>query len=666
MRRVSVGFDGVIGVVPGPSVLTVSASVPLTSTDFATSLAVPQFDPALGTLVSVRFTLAGGIVAAVQAENKDPAPVTIVLGGKADETLHLPAALGGGAVVSVAPAVSTTFAASAFDGAVDFAGGSGLSLPRQTGNQAADSTPLTDAGTLAAFTGGGTVAMGLSVTASTSAISAGNLITSWNTQASAIVSVTYQYLPPPGEVTVPGASGDVVRVDFADVAAGSAAAAALAPLNAAISAGAAVPVTVGNGATIPAAGAGAPGVLLVHGGGVFALPDFYAGFADDAATAVTLSGGTAAGQLVLAGSGGLAFNAGAGSASVFAAGGANLVSAYPGAGDLFVTTGAGDDTVVALAGNATVNAGGGHNAILTGGGNDVINSTGTDLIAAGGSGATTINAGANDPVVFLGSGQSLFNGGTGRATVVSGSGAATINAAGGTQIWLGSGPAVVNSTGSDMVIGAAGASTLHGGNGLVALSFGATDFIGGSGAATVAGFAGALTVAAGGGGLFLGAPGGHNVITGGSSPSTIFGGGAGDVLRAGTGGGDVIVAGAGAETISAAAATGATWIYAGSGPDLISTGTGATSVLLGTGAATILAGSGLGLFAVSHGSHSSVTIGNFSPSADYLSLAGFPAGEAAAALTGATITAGDETLTLSDGTHITLLGFTGLTAANFL
>ncbi len=523
----------------------------------------------------------------------------------------------------------------------------------------------------------------------------------------------------PGGVTVQGAAGDNVAVPIADAGIALDAYNVFSTVNTAIGAGQIVPFNAAGG-TPPGTDGGTTGALLSHAGGNFVVPLGYTVFASDASAPQTVSGGAYNGQAVIAGTGGLAYNAGAGSGTVFAAGGNNLISVYPGAGDQLIETGSGNDTIVILGGNDTVNAGAGSNQILTGKGNDVINSSGNDLIAAGDIGSATINAAANNPVAFFGPGSTVFNGGSGKATVVSTVGHATINGQGGTQIWLGSGQDVVNSTGADTIIGgsgtasviasagnsfvfagtggltytggsgattllgsATGTATLHGGSGsLVALASNAMIFTGGSGAATVAAFAGSTTLTGGGnstvygsggaqtvfGGnnVFLGGPAGHNVLTGGGGQSIILGGGDGDVLTAGTGAGDVIEAGSGAETINAAGTAGAHKLYAGTGSDVILTGSGNTNVLLSTGAATIVAGSGLDLFAFTAGSHPSVTIQNFTAATGYLSFVGFPGTEKANALAGAVTSGGSETLVLSDGTHIVLQGFTGLQAGNLL
>ncbi|MCX7380189.1 MAG: hypothetical protein NT133_01960 [Alphaproteobacteria bacterium] len=508
----------------------------------------------------------------------------------------------------------------------------------------------------------------------------------------------------PAGVTVQGAAGDAVEVEFEDDDEVEHAFAAFASVNDAIAAGSTIPFNAAGG-TPPSVPGGKSGALLTHSGGSFVVPLGYTTFASDSPTPVTVSGGALNGQAVISGSGGLAYNAGAGSGTVFAAGGNNLISVYPGAGNHSIEAGPGNDTIVILGGDDTVNAGGGTNQILTGRGHDVVNSTGDDLIAAGDIGSATINAAANNPVAFFGPGSTVFNGGTGKATVVSTVGHATINGHGGTQIWLGSGDDVVNSTGADTIIGgsgmasvlasagdsfvfagtgsiditggsgattvlgsAIGTATLHGGSGsLIALASNAMVYSGGSGAGTIAAFGGSVTVNGGAGsGVYLGGPAGHNEIHGGAGQSIILGGGDGDVLTAGTGAGDVIQAGSGAETINAAGTPGAHKLYAGTGSDVILTGSGNTNVLMSTGAATIIAGSGLDLFAFTAGNHPNVTIQNFSAASDYLSFIGFPGTEKADALAGAITSGGSETLILSDGTHITLQGFTGLQAANFL
>ena len=455
----------------------------------------------------------------------------------------------------------------------------------------------------------------------------------------------------------------------------------------------------------------AAGVLQVTNGGPYAIDAGSTALIDSAAAQVTVFGGARSGQIVIAGTGGVAFNAGSGSGTVLVAGGDNLISVYPGAGAQNITTGDGNDTISALAGANTISAGAGRNLILAQGGNDLINSTGNDLISTP-DGNPTITAGSNAPVIFLGSGAALFNGGAGNATVVVGSAAATLNSSGADQLWMQAGGGLVNSSRADTVIGgagtvtvnagaandfvfagggalafnggsgastilgaAAGAANIVGGAGsVIAIAYGLTNFTTGSGAATVAAFGGSATVNAGfgggaGSGVYLGGPAGHNLLRGtnGGGKSTLIGGGDGDALYASFSAGDVLQAGPGAETLSAFLSQGNNKIYGGPGAEVILLGHGNDQVLAGTGSETITAsGFGQALIAFANGSHSNAQILSFGSGQNFISLVGFASGEATRALSVATFVGGSEQLTLSDGTKILFAGVTNLTSANFL
>ncbi len=518
-----------------------------------------------------------------------------------------------------------------------------------------------------------------------------------------IINVTQPVTP--GAVTVQAAGGLQLILPFDSTTRAATAQALLDPVNAAIAAGTAAVAIADGQASLPLVAAGA---MLLHQGGATMVQPGYATLIDHASAPLTVTGGAADGQLVLAGQGGLSFNAWVGAGTVAAGGGQNLVSIYDGSGAQTILLGDGDDTVIALAASNTIDAGGGANRILLGGGANQVASRGADLIA-GGLGTATITAFGNDPTVFLGPTASRFNGGAGHATVVAGPGADTIaTGAGGTMLWLGSGASTVISAAADTVVGgtgpafvtattgsdlvfagtgmldfangsgsstilgnAGGTALLQGGSGsLIVVSYGPLDYVGGAGADTLAGFGGSLTVQGGsGGGVFLGGPAGGNRITAGAGNTIILGGGDGDVLSAGTGPGAYIQAGAGAETVTAAQSAGSSFFYGATVPGattMMIGGPGSTSFLAGTGAATLVGGSGTDLFAFAAGRAPSVVIDDFDPLADFISLAGFPAGEAVAALLGASVVAGSQHLTLSDGTALVFQDLTGLTIARFL
>jgi Ca2+-binding RTX toxin-like protein len=93
-------------------------------------------------------------------------------------------------------------------------------------------------------------------------------------------------------------------------------------------------------------------------------------------------------------------------------------------------------------------------------------------------------------------------------------------------------------------------------------------------------------------------------------------------------------------------------------------GSGNDTLVAGAGAATLTAGAGTTTFVFFQGSASAGStdiIADFS-SSDSLILAGYSAGEAAAALNNAVSAAGSTTLTLSDSTQITFLGVSSASA----
>lgn len=388
---------------------------------------------------------------------------------------------------------------------------------------------------------------------------------------------------------------------------------------------------------------------------------------------ITVSGGATNGQLILAGNGGLAFNALGGAGSVIAGGGNNLMSAYPGAGTQTFLAGNGNDTLIALASSATLDAGSGSNLLLTGNGSTLIDSRGSDLIASTstGPGSATIRAHANNPTIFLGAGADDVRTDTGSATIVGGTGVSTVTGGlGADLIFAGTGRLnVAMGGGSATLLGnPAGSASLRGGTGsLVAIAHGSTTFTGGGGSATIGAFGGSLTAVGGtGNSVLLGGPVGGNRLTGGSGQSIMIAGGDGDVLTAGSGAGDVLQSGAGSATLRAVGTTGAHLFYGGAGATRFELGSGQSQVLLGTGDATIVAGTGIELFAFTSGRHPSVTIQGFNPALHYLSLPDFAPGGASFAVSSAVTFGSSQLVSLPDGTLITFEGFHALTTASFL
>jgi hypothetical protein len=156
-----------------------------TRTNWSVTNAIPQWNPADGTLNSVTVSVAGNVSSEYKAENRDTISGTITATTDANVT-----ATAGGVT---ADAVITPFysqAVTAFDGVIDFAGTSGFAVTSvATGSDAEAATVLTP------FIGTGTVAVSASSNGSASASGPGHLRFIVNTFSSAIVTVTYDFTP---------------------------------------------------------------------------------------------------------------------------------------------------------------------------------------------------------------------------------------------------------------------------------------------------------------------------------------------------------------------------------------------------------------------------------------------------------------------------------------
>ncbi len=447
-------------------------------------------------------------------------------------------------------------------------------------------------------------------------------------------------------------------------------------------------------ATVAASGAG---LLLIGGdGGVFldgraGSNTVYAGGGDN-----FVALGSTGQQVAMLGSGNDTVLA-AGYANIAAGAGSNLIQLGSGGG--FVHA-AGSDTVIA--GPAAVNIRADDPAGLGGAPANVLAFLGAgDNVVYAGAGASTIIGGTGNDYItyetytgptlaFLGSGRDTVYT-AGADTIIAGGGDATIGAWLGTAlIFGGTGALNVDSRIASTVVGnPSGALNVTSQGGMLVFAAGNTVVQGHSGrslympdtADTVVGVAGSATIRGGdAGGVYQGGPAGHNVLTAGTGQTTLIAGGDGDLLTAPIGrvvqfgvglvtvsGGSVAMLGAdGAVTMSAAGGYATVAMVGGSGPTRFEAGGLSTSILTGTGSETIVGGTGLALFAFANGHAPDVLVQGFDPALDYFTLLGFGPDEAATALAGATTTGGDQHLTLSDGTHITLVGFTGLAAGSFL
>ena len=299
---------------------------------------------------------------------------------------------------------------------------------------------------------------------------------------------------------------------------------------------------------------------------------------------------------------------------------AGNVSVIGGSGALTFTGGSGTSTVIGGSGATTLNGGSGGGMFTAGraggsvlaasGGNTTLTGGGAlDRLFGAGSGSTTLVAGQGRETLVGGGGSSVFLGGTSApAMIYAGAGAATVQEQGG-------GDTIMGGAGTLQVIGSAG----HG-----------EAVFAGSGATTISG-----------------SLGGADTITGGS----------GALLVNGRGSNMLVVGGSGSTQVAAGSA--AALVYQGRGAMTVGAGSGWLEIVAGAGAATINAGSGGLLIEVTKGSAGgSDVVSGFNPAIDRISLFGYGAADLHLH-----VASGSSTLSVSDGTTITLLGVANLGSA---
>lgn len=161
---------------------------------------VAQFNSSLGTLNSI--TIVGNVFAGGShgLENLDATSNTIVITHTSTVSLGLPnppagAFIGATTLNISSPPPGGTIAFPAFDGVDDKGGTSGQTFSGLSATGSNQTTTLTSAAALAAFTGGGTVNFLGNAANVSSADASGNVSTSFLTTAGANVQVTYDYTP---------------------------------------------------------------------------------------------------------------------------------------------------------------------------------------------------------------------------------------------------------------------------------------------------------------------------------------------------------------------------------------------------------------------------------------------------------------------------------------
>jgi len=170
--------------------VTYTGEIPLQKTNWSDSVSIPLFDPSLGELEQVCFTLKGTIVSDFHLESLDAAPATLTATASGNIILTRPDA---SQIVGVLPTLNVVEDVDAFDGVFNFGGTSGFTLEDAMAT-ATDTfispLPVSD---LALFTGVGMIVLPVSVKATSGTTGAGNLASLIRTKADAKVTVEYKY-----------------------------------------------------------------------------------------------------------------------------------------------------------------------------------------------------------------------------------------------------------------------------------------------------------------------------------------------------------------------------------------------------------------------------------------------------------------------------------------
>lgn len=181
-----------------PQTITYTATFPESDTDQTRTMNIPKFNPDLGMLTSVKINSAATFKSTAGVENTSTnsgATITVTVNNSLSVTVPGISPLINNA--SQSP-VGSPFMAAVFDGVIDFGGpagtASGTTFP-QIMNSANAMTTTSDQSVLAQYTGTGDVTISAIATATTVASGGGSIVTKIDSTASAVVTVTYTYMP---------------------------------------------------------------------------------------------------------------------------------------------------------------------------------------------------------------------------------------------------------------------------------------------------------------------------------------------------------------------------------------------------------------------------------------------------------------------------------------
>jgi len=201
---VVMGWAACLGASASADTISYSASLPLAETDWASSVSITKFDPALGTLNSIEIEFQAHMEGTIKFEHRGGTPATVTTSLSAELLLQRPDLTN--LVVDGGLTVTTVDSVSGFDGTVDFGGTSGKTHGPLSANLS-NTTLTSSAADLALFTGTGDIVLPVLASAASAATGSGNMVIDFTDLASAGVKVTYDYAPVPEPSTLVGLLG---------------------------------------------------------------------------------------------------------------------------------------------------------------------------------------------------------------------------------------------------------------------------------------------------------------------------------------------------------------------------------------------------------------------------------------------------------------------------
>jgi hypothetical protein len=184
-----------------PTTLPETANFATAKTGWSKTATVAQFNPALGTLLSIDVNSTATLQSEFQFENLDAIPGTVSGQINGNVTVSVP---------GVSPLVtnlsaSDSFNAGAYDGAIDFSGASGHDSGLQS-HSGTRSVTITDPALLQSFEGAGSVTVSAQAGATSTMSGPGNVLALHSASAGAQVQLVFHYIPSnalkPGTYTI--------------------------------------------------------------------------------------------------------------------------------------------------------------------------------------------------------------------------------------------------------------------------------------------------------------------------------------------------------------------------------------------------------------------------------------------------------------------------------